>query len=316
VDPSGFSDEPIEPIRLIGPPTFVPPGVNVDLQVSRPKEKSLATAAEVGAEAPPTDVDTTGSSSVDVPQGSTTAPEEDLERSGFVRGTLGFSYGVGQAWAPGGFLAPSPAPKDGTFEFWRGAGQFTAGVVELVAGVGLIGGGGAAAGGGIAGAIPTGGASLIATVVGASAVTAGWAAVAQGATGILAGAATIADSLSLSTGTGSSGSQATPSVQGATTRVVSGATVTPNGKPAMTGNVNVGPTLDRIRSGGSFPHRNDGAIFRNDQGLLPKQPAGYYREYVHPTPGVSGPGPQRVVVGKGGELYYTPDHYQTFIPLK
>ena len=109
--------------------------------------------------------------------------------------------------------------------------------------------------------------------------------------------------------------QATPSAKGATTRVVSGATVTPNGKPAMTGNVNVGPTLDRIRSGGSFPHRNDGAIFRNDQGLLPKQPAGYYREYVHPTPGVNGPGPQRVVVGKGGEVYYTPDHYQTFIPL-
>jgi hypothetical protein len=42
-------------------------------------------------------------------------------------------------------------------------------------------------------------------------VTAGWAAVAQGATGILAGAATIADSLSLSTGTGSSGPPATAS---------------------------------------------------------------------------------------------------------
>jgi len=119
----------------------------------------------------------------------------------------------------------------------------------------------------------------------------------------------------MTTGAGSSSPQATPSARGATTRVVSGATVTPNGKPAMTGNVNVGPTLDRIRSGGSFPHRNDGAIFRNDQGLLPKQPAGYYREYVHPTPGVNGPGPQRVVVGKGGEVYYTPDHYQTFIPL-
>ncbi len=43
---------------------------------------------------------------------------------------------------------------------------------------------------------------------------------------------------------------------------------------------------------------------------------GYYREYVRPTPGVSGPGPQRIVVGRGGEMYYTSDHYQTFIPLQ
>jgi filamentous hemagglutinin len=30
---------------------------------------------------------------------------------------------------------------------------------------------------------------------------------------------------------------------------------------------------------------------------------------------VSGAGPQRIVSGQGGELYYTPDHYKTFIPL-
>ncbi|NWE46962.1 hypothetical protein HX857_14370 [Pseudomonas gingeri] len=27
-------------------------------------------------------------------------------------------------------------------------------------------------------------------------------------------------------------------------------------------------------------------------------------------------GPQRIVVGKGGEMYYTPDHYKTFVPIK
>ncbi|MBO6858021.1 MAG: hypothetical protein JJ875_14045 [Roseibium sp.] len=49
--------------------------------------------------------------------------------------------------------------------------------------------------------------------------------------------------------------------------------------------------------------------------LLPSQPEAYYTEYVHPTPGVIGQGPQRVIQGQGGGLYYTPDHYGTFIPL-
>ena len=83
----------------------------------------------------------------------------------------------------------------------------------------------------------------------------------------------------------------------------------------LQGAVDLGPTLDRIKSGGSFPHRNDGSIFQNRAGDLPKKPAGYYTEYVHPTPGVSGPGPQRIVVGKSGEMYYTADHYNTFIPM-
>ena len=83
----------------------------------------------------------------------------------------------------------------------------------------------------------------------------------------------------------------------------------------LQGTVDLGPTLDRIKSGGSFPHRNDGSIFQNRAGDLPQKPAGYYTEYVHPTPGVSGPGPQRIVVGKGGEMYYTADHYKTFVPI-
>ncbi|MCC4598359.1 hypothetical protein LL969_22380 [Xanthomonas campestris pv. phormiicola] len=53
----------------------------------------------------------------------------------------------------------------------------------------------------------------------------------------------------------------------------------------------------------------------NRDGDLPAKPLGCYTEYVHPTPGVSGPGPQRIVVGKGGEMYYTPYHYKTFIPI-
>jgi len=100
------------------------------------------------------------------------------------------------------------------------------------------------------------------------------------------------------------------------TRFINGVRVTDRATGnVLEGTVDLKPTLDRIASGQRFPHRNDGSIFRNDQSLLPKQSPGYYTEYVHPTPGVNGPGPQRIVTGQGGEFYYTPDHYRTFIPL-
>jgi guanyl-specific ribonuclease Sa len=53
-------------------------------------------------------------------------------------------------------------------------------------------------------------------------------------------------------------------------------------------------------------------VFQNREKRLPQKPAGYYREWVHPTPGLRGPGPQRIVTGKEGEIYYSPDHYETF----
>ncbi len=76
------------------------------------------------------------------------------------------------------------------------------------------------------------------------------------------------------------------------------------------------PTLNRIQNGIKFPHRNDGSIFRNTEGILPQQPSGYYHEYVHPTPGVRGPGARRIVVGKSGDTWFTPDHYKSFIRIK
>jgi ribonuclease len=89
----------------------------------------------------------------------------------------------------------------------------------------------------------------------------------------------------------------------------------------QTGTVDLGPTLNRIQSGGSFPHKNDGSTFNNlapigaSSPLLPVKPKGFYKEYVVPTPAVKGPGPQRIVVGKDGKMYYTPDHYDSFVPL-
>jgi len=118
-------------------------------------DNSPSNAADFGAAAPAADVDTTGSSPEHDPQAMTTPPDEGLERSTIVRGGLGFAYGVGQAWLPGGFLVPSAQPRDFAFEFWRGAGQFTAGVVEVVVGAALVGGGGTAAGGGVAASLAT-----------------------------------------------------------------------------------------------------------------------------------------------------------------
>ena len=88
-----------------------------------------------------------------------------------------------------------------------------------------------------------------------------------------------------------------------------------SGKVVFSGTVDLGPTLDRIARGETYPHRNDGAVFGNRERRLPKKPSGWYREYVHPTPGVRGPGPQRIVLGKDGDAFYTPDHYETFHPL-
>jgi guanyl-specific ribonuclease Sa len=86
-----------------------------------------------------------------------------------------------------------------------------------------------------------------------------------------------------------------------------------DGEVAYEGDVDLAQTLARIAAGKRLSsHRNDGAEFQNRERRLPKRPAGYYREWVHPTPGLGGPGPQRIVTGGEGEIYYTPDHYRTF----
>ncbi|MBL0319004.1 MAG: ribonuclease [Alphaproteobacteria bacterium] len=86
------------------------------------------------------------------------------------------------------------------------------------------------------------------------------------------------------------------------------------------GIVDLNPTLDRIAAGQKYPYKNDGTTFNNYPvdgiELLPSEPSGYYTECVVPTPGINGPGPQRIVVRKEGEAYYTPDHYHSFIPIK
>lgn len=71
-------------------------------------------------------------------------------------------------------------------------------------------------------------------------------------------------------------------------------------------------TLQLIKTGGPFPYRQDGRTFGNREGLLPKRDRGYYREYTVTRPGTKDRGARRIVGGRGGEYYYTEDHYRTF----
>ncbi|MFA6435189.1 MAG: ribonuclease domain-containing protein [Elusimicrobiales bacterium] len=84
--------------------------------------------------------------------------------------------------------------------------------------------------------------------------------------------------------------------------------------------------------GEPLPYSQDGAIFTNREGILPEQPRDFYKEYTLLTgdaphsvviggqayqvaPDLSARGSERVIIGGGEFLYYTPDHYKTFIQL-
>jgi guanyl-specific ribonuclease Sa len=77
-------------------------------------------------------------------------------------------------------------------------------------------------------------------------------------------------------------------------------------------------TLARIAVGYPHPHHHHGTVFRNAQGLLPTQALGYYHEYVHQAAAMWGTSPygrERLILGSGGEIFYTHDHYGTFFDL-
>lgn len=96
--------------------------------------------------------------------------------------------------------------------------------------------------------------------------------------------------------------------------------------------------LAKIASCGTLPFPEDHTVFGNREGLLPQRPRGYYLEYSFPVPGrgigdqpaevavgtmtllsgvIKSPrGPERLVIGGGREIYYTPDHYLHFVQLR
>lgn len=71
-------------------------------------------------------------------------------------------------------------------------------------------------------------------------------------------------------------------------------------------------TLKLIASGGPFPYPEDGEVFRNDEGVLPQEPSGYYHSYTVKTPGSSDRGARRIVTAKDGDDFYTANHYDSF----
>jgi len=85
-----------------------------------------------------------------------------------------------------------------------------------------------------------------------------------------------------------------------------------SGRTIYRGQIDLAPTIERIAAGRRLRFPNDGTTFQNRENRLPRRPPGYYREWVVPTPKEPGPGPQRVITGEGGEVWYTSDHYRTF----
>lgn len=73
----------------------------------------------------------------------------------------------------------------------------------------------------------------------------------------------------------------------------------------------------QISTGQKLRYPNDGITFGNRERLLPARQRGFYREYTVPTPGESDRGARRLVTGgeRGPalELYYTGDHYASFV---
>jgi ribonuclease T1 len=75
-------------------------------------------------------------------------------------------------------------------------------------------------------------------------------------------------------------------------------------------------TYRLVLAGGPFPYpHNDGVVFDNRERRLPTEKSGYYHEYTVPTPGSHDRGARRLITGSDRELYYTGDHYSTFVAV-
>ena len=57
-------------------------------------------------------------------------------------------------------------------------------------------------------------------------------------------------------------------------------------------------------------------VFENAEGRLPREADGYYTETDVWPRGAGGRGARRLIFGRGGDVYYTADHYRTFVRVR
>ena len=57
-------------------------------------------------------------------------------------------------------------------------------------------------------------------------------------------------------------------------------------------------------------------VFENAEGRLPVRPGGYYTETDVWPRAEGGRGARRLIFGRGREVYYTADHYRTFVRIR
>lgn len=127
---------------------------------------------------------------------------EKLKESDFVQGAGGFLVGAGLSQVPfvGPFIGPAAVAggvvgkPSKTFEFGYGAGTFSAGIVQIASGIGMIGGGGSGAVGGVMATPFSGGLSLGISALGIGAVVAGGVMIGQGIANAGVGIAVMAHS--------------------------------------------------------------------------------------------------------------------------
>ncbi len=82
---------------------------------------------------------------------------------------------------------------------------------------------------------------------------------------------------------------------------------------APSGTVDLKSALERIGSGALDPHRRDGTIHRNLEGLLPR--GNQYTEWVVRGSVDAPTGTNRIVIGSNGSIYFSYDHYGSFTQL-
>lgn len=75
-------------------------------------------------------------------------------------------------------------------------------------------------------------------------------------------------------------------------------------------------TIADIEDGTPDRFRADREIYENHGSRLPDHPRGFWRAFTVITPSERDRGPRRLVVGRDGQVWFTRDHYKTFVRLQ